>query len=55
MTENYKHLADEIERDGIERVIYGKGHADLLMLNNILVTALRSALPICGENSAAQN
>lgn len=34
-------LADVIEREGVERVVYGKGHAELLELNQVIVTALR--------------
>ena len=35
-------LADEIEAQGIERVIYGKGHAELVKLNVLLVEVLRN-------------
>jgi hypothetical protein len=38
-------LADEIEREGVERVIYGMGHAKLIELNQKLVTALRVPCP----------
>lgn len=35
-------LSDEIELEGIERVIYGKGLAEMAELNRMLVDALRS-------------
>ena len=34
-------LADVIEQEGVERVVYGKGHAELVELNRVLVMALR--------------
>lgn len=39
-----EQLADEIEREGIERVLYGKGHAEMIALNHALVDALRSGV-----------
>lgn len=39
-------LANEIESEGIERVVYGKGHAELVELNSTLITALRGSTPI---------
>ena len=36
-----RRLADEIEREGVERVVYGKSHAELIELNLAIVFALR--------------
>jgi hypothetical protein len=35
-------LADEIESEGIERVVYGKGIAEMAKINRMLVDALRT-------------
>lgn len=36
-----RRLADEIEHEGIERVVYGKSHSELVAINWALVAALR--------------
>jgi hypothetical protein len=43
-------LADEIEREGIERVVYNKDITTMRQINEILIAALRAlAVPTCPE------
>lgn len=38
---NARRLADEIEREGVERTVYGKSHSELVSMNWAIVAALR--------------